>query len=85
MVAFAKIEPEELRERAAMRIREIAERRRMSLTTLAREANVSQSHLWGVLAGRRAPTTDLLVRIANVLRVDPHELLRPPRKPRTPK
>lgn len=79
------IEPESLRARTATRIRDIAERRGISLTALARDAKVSQSHLWGILAGNRAPTTDMLARLANVLRVEPMEFLRPPRKPRAPK
>ncbi|MEX1364628.1 MAG: helix-turn-helix transcriptional regulator, partial [Nannocystaceae bacterium] len=74
-----------LRARTATRIRDIEERRGISLTALAREAKVSQSHLWGILAGKRAPTTDMLARLANVLRVEPMEFLRPPRKPRAPK
>ncbi|MCA9707831.1 MAG: helix-turn-helix transcriptional regulator [Myxococcales bacterium] len=84
-MTFPGVKPDELRARAAQRIREIAEQRGVSLTTLVREAKVSQSHLWAVLGGRRAPTTDFLAKLANVLRVEPMEFLRPPRKPRAPK
>lgn len=78
-MAFTDTEPDEVRARIAARIREIAERRQLPLTKLADQAEVSRTHLWAVLGGRRAPTSDVLTRLANVLRVDPIELLRKPR------
>ncbi|MEX1367778.1 MAG: helix-turn-helix transcriptional regulator [Nannocystaceae bacterium] len=84
-MAFVVIEPDELRARIGTRIRELAKRRRMTLSRLATESEVSPGHLWAVLRGEKAPTSDILAKFAAVLQVDPHELLRPPRKPRTPK
>ncbi|MEX1364781.1 MAG: helix-turn-helix transcriptional regulator [Nannocystaceae bacterium] len=68
-----------------MRIRAVAKRRGMTLSRLAEESKVSPAHLWAVLGGEKAPTSDVLAKFAAVLQVDPHELLRPPRKPRAPK
>lgn len=76
------MEPDELRARLAIRIRELAKRRKLRLIDLADQAGVSRGYLWAVLAGENAATIDYLCRIANVLQVDPHELLRPPRKPK---
>lgn len=80
-MAFAETEPEALRARIAARIRQIAKRRNLPLARLADAAKVSQTHLWAVLRGGRAPTSDVLAKLANALRVDPIELLREPRKP----
>ena len=80
-MAVVEIGPEQLRARIGARIRELAERRGLRLSHLADQAEVSRTHLWEVLAGRRAPTSDVLARLAAVLRVDPIELLRAPRKP----
>ena len=79
------MEPDELRARLAIRIRELAKRRKMRLIDLADQAEVSRGYLWAVLAGESAATIDYLCRLATVLQVDPHELIRPPRKPRTAK
>ncbi|MEX1361790.1 MAG: helix-turn-helix transcriptional regulator [Nannocystaceae bacterium] len=84
-VPFADIPPEVLRARIAERIREIAERRGIPLTQVADRGKVSRTHMWDVLAGRSAPTSDFLAKLANVLRVEPMEFMRPPRKPRAPK
>ncbi|MEX1368056.1 MAG: helix-turn-helix transcriptional regulator [Nannocystaceae bacterium] len=84
-VAFEDNDPHAVRAWIAVKIRELADLRRLTLVRLAEEANVSRTHLWAVLGGRRSPTSDVLTRLANVLRVNPHELLRPPRKPRAPK
>ncbi|MCA9652231.1 MAG: helix-turn-helix transcriptional regulator [Myxococcales bacterium] len=88
---MAKLGPEEreaqdaLRARVAERIRELAKRRGIPISHLADRSKVSRAHLWAVLGGRRAPTTDVLARLALVLQVDPHQLIRPPRKPKAPK
>ena len=76
------MDPEEIRARVARRIRDLAARRKLTLNDLAEHAGVSRSHLHAVLAGERAATTDVLTKIATALRVDPHEILRPPRKSR---
>jgi len=73
------VDSEEIRARVAGRIREIATRRKTTLNDLADRANVSRSHLYAVLGGERAATTDVLTKLATALRVDPHELLRPAR------
>ena len=79
------MEPDELRARLAIRIRELAKRRKLRLIDLADQAGVSRGYLWAVLAGENAASVDYICRIANALRVDPHELLRPPPKPRESK
>jgi transcriptional regulator with XRE-family HTH domain len=79
------VDSDEIRARVAMRIREIARRRKLPLNDLATSAGVSRSHLYALLAGQRAATTDVLTKIAIALQVDPHELLRPPRTSRAPK
>jgi len=84
-VVFTAVEPEELRARVAERIRGVVKRRQMTLTQLAKDAGVSPAHLWAVLGGEKSPTTDVLCKLARVLEVDPDELVRRPRKPRTPK
>lgn len=78
------MEPDEIRARVAGRIREIAARRTMTLTTLAERAGVSRSHLYTVLDGERSATTDLLTKLASALRVDPIELMRPLRPKKKP-
>lgn len=77
---MAEIGAEQLRARIAMRIREIATRRHLPISHLADQSGVSRAHLWAVLGGRRAPTSDVLSKLAHVLGVDPHELMRPSRK-----
>lgn len=73
------MDPEEIRARVARRIRDVAARRKMSLNDLADRAKVSRSHLYAVLGGERAATTDVLTKLATALGVDPLELLRPDR------
>lgn len=84
-VAFVAVEPDELRARIAKRLRELAKRRKITLSQLAVDAEVSPAHLWALLAGESAPTSDVLCKLARVLRVDPDELVRRPRKPAAPK
>lgn len=79
-MAVDAVDPEALRARIASRIREIAKRRKLPLSRLADQAEVSRAHLWEVLAGRRAPTSDILSRLATALSVDPVALVRPYRK-----
>jgi transcriptional regulator with XRE-family HTH domain len=81
-VAFVVVEPEELRARIASRIRELAKRRKITLSQLAKDSGVSSAHLWAVLGGEHAPSSDVLCKLAKVLRVDPDELVRRPRKPK---
>jgi len=79
------VDPDEIRARVAGRIREIAARRKLTLTALAEQAGVSRSHLYTVLDGERSATTDLLTKLATALRVDPLELMRPARSKPTPR
>lgn len=74
------VEPEELRARVAARIREIAGKKGIPLTRLADQAEVSRAHLWGVLNGKNAASTDFLAKLAKPLGIDPDELVRRPRK-----
>jgi len=74
-----------LHARVAGRIRELCARRNIDLIELARLAKVSRAHLFAVLAGRKSPTLAYLNKLATVLEIDPHLLLRPPPKPRAPK
>lgn len=83
LVAYAPVEPEELRARIAMRIREVAKRRKITLSQLATESGVSTAHLWAVLGGESAATSDVLAKLARVLRVDPDELVKRPRQSKT--
>jgi transcriptional regulator with XRE-family HTH domain len=73
------VDPEEIRARVGGRIRELAARRKVTLNDLADRAKVSRSHLYAMLGGERAATTDVLTKLATALDVDPHELLKPPR------
>lgn len=73
------MEPDEIRARVARRIRDAAARRKVTLNDLAARAKVSRSHMYAVLGGERAATTDVLTRLATALGIDPHELLRPDR------
>lgn len=70
---------EELRVRTARRIRDLAARRRISLTKLAAESGVSRKHLQAILAGTVSPSLDVVAKLAGALRVDPMEILRPPK------
>lgn len=79
--AVAVVEPDELRARIGARIRETAGRRHIPITRLADEAGVSRAHVWAIIGGRTAPTTDILAKLAKVLNVDPVALVRPYRKP----
>ena len=75
-VAYVPVEPEELRARIATRIREVAKRRKITLSQLSTDSGVSTAHLWAVLGGESAATSDVLAKLARVLRVDPDELVR---------
>jgi lambda repressor-like predicted transcriptional regulator len=59
----------------AENIRAFARIRGISLNSLADFAQVSRSQLHAVLATAAAPTTDWLAKIAEVLEVEPSELL----------
>ncbi|MEM7151326.1 MAG: helix-turn-helix transcriptional regulator [Myxococcota bacterium] len=79
------MDPDQIRARVAGRIREIAGRKKVTLTALAEGAGISRSHLYAVLDGERAATTDVLTKLAVALRIDPVEFMRPERKPRRSK
>lgn len=76
---------DELHQRVADRIREIAERRKLPVTHLPDRAGVGRSHFWDVIAGRSSPTLAWLVRVAAALDVDVAELLAPPEQAGEPK
>lgn len=71
------VDSDQIRARVATRTRQLATRRKMTLTALAQEAGISRSHLYTVLDGERSATTDLLTKLASALGVDPVELMRP--------
>ena len=73
------MDAEEIRVRAATRIREHAARRNLSLNQLAEDAAVTRSVLFAVLSGERTATTDTLTKLAVALGIDPVDLLRPPK------
>lgn len=80
MATLRSVDAEQARHRVATRIRELSARRKTSLNALADRAGTSPSYLYAVLAGEKSPTVDWLARIAEALRVDIHELLKPGRK-----
>lgn len=61
----------------AERIREVAEERDLPLSHLADLAGVSRAHLWRVLNVETACTVEWVAAIADVLEVEPYELLMP--------
>ena len=67
----------ELRETLAANIRKAAERKGMSLNALADFADVSRSQLYDVLGSNKAATVDWIAKVADVLDVEPWELLKP--------
>lgn len=67
---------DELHQRVASRIRELAETRGLALNHLADRAAVSRVHLYDVLAGRKSPTLKFLGKLAGTLEVDVSELVR---------
>lgn len=71
------VTPDELRARIGARIRELLQQRHMTITELAANAEVSRAHLYRVMIGRTAPSSDVLARLASALRVDPSALVRP--------
>ena len=57
------------------RIRQLTEEREMPMSHLAGRAGISRSNLWEVMNGRASPTLDWVQRVAEVLDVEPTELL----------
>ncbi|MEX1367508.1 MAG: helix-turn-helix transcriptional regulator [Nannocystaceae bacterium] len=74
---------EQTRARLAARIREACKARKITITHLAATSGMSRNHLFGILAGRKSPTVDYLMRIARALEVKPAALLGD--KPITPR
>ena len=64
-----------VRRRVARNIRRLAADLELPLNQLADRADLSRSHLYYVLAGDSALTTDALTKLANVLDVHVSELL----------
>lgn len=68
-----------LEETLAQRVREVAEARGVPLSHVADRAGIARSHLWNVLAATSSATLDLVQRLADVLTVEPTDLLTPRR------
>ncbi len=69
--------PQELRQVVAENIRAAAERRGVSLNSLADFAGLSRAGLHFIVTGKKAATLDSLAQIAEALDVEPADLLRP--------
>jgi transcriptional regulator with XRE-family HTH domain len=67
-------EPHEI---LAENIRALAKKRRMALSHLADLSGVGQTQMWAVLRGATSPTVSWLDKLADVLEVQVHDLLRP--------
>jgi transcriptional regulator with XRE-family HTH domain len=78
-VTIAFVSPQEARLRVATRIREICERKGVSIQDLAKRAGTARSYLYSVLDGAKSPTVDWLAKIAEALGVDIAELVSRPR------
>lgn len=78
-----QVPPEELRGRLAQRIRDVAKRKGVTLTDLADQAGVSQAAFWEAMSGRSGPSIDFMAKVAMALDVDPGDLVRRYRKPRS--
>ena len=65
---------DELHRRVTRRIREIAKTRDILVTHLPDRSDVSRSHFFDVMAGKKSPTLEWLAKIASALDVDPGEL-----------
>jgi transcriptional regulator with XRE-family HTH domain len=51
--------------------------RGLSQEELCRRAQLTRSYLWAIEKGTRNPSLDVIARLAEVLGVEPHELLTP--------
>jgi transcriptional regulator with XRE-family HTH domain len=71
---------DELHARVVSRVRELAKAKGMALEKMAAAGGLSESHMWNVLGGRYKPTLKTIAKLAAGLGVDPHELLKPPRR-----
>jgi len=74
------VEVDEVRLRVSMRLRELIQRRGITMQGLAERAGTSRTYIHAVLNGKKAPTIDWLARMATALEVDVHVLLKPDRK-----
>jgi transcriptional regulator with XRE-family HTH domain len=57
------------------RIKELTSEQSMPMSHLAGRAGIARSSLWAVMNGHTSPTLDWVQRIAEVLEVEPIELL----------
>lgn len=71
------METRETRAILARNLRALARERKMTLTRLADFAQVSKQQLFNVLASNTNASIDILTRLANVLEVEPWQLLAP--------
>lgn len=72
---------EQFRALIAQNIKDRATKAGISLNSVADTAGVARSHLFAVVWGQKALTTDTLLKIARVLEVQPWQLLKPRSKP----
>lgn len=68
-----------LHRRVTKRIRELAGERKIPISHLPDHADVSRSHFWDVMAGKKSPTLAWLDKIARALDADVSDLV-PPRQ-----
>ncbi len=68
----------ELREVIAHNLRRLCSARGMTLPMLADHAVVNTSYLYRVINCESSPTADWICKVAEVLEVEPFELLKPP-------
>jgi len=54
-----QVPADELRDRLAQRIREVAKRKGITLTELANRAGVSQAGFWLAMGGKSSPSLDV--------------------------
>ncbi len=66
----------EIQARLISNIKDVAKRKKLTLTHIPDRAGSSRTHFWDVLAGRKAPTITWVEDIARALEVDPSELFK---------
>jgi transcriptional regulator with XRE-family HTH domain len=70
----------DLREIFATNLRKARHAKRMSQETLAWEAGMDRTHLSEIETAKTWAGLEIIGKLAQVLEVEPHELLRPPRR-----
>lgn len=84
LAAVSKPQERRLERVLARRVRELVTERDWAMSHVADRAGIARSHLWALLNAERSATLALVQRLADVLEVDPLELLtgEPARLPR---